>query len=200
MAKVNFLRRKTNEEVNSIPISDGNFIVSGEGKAYIDYENARLGLGGTPDTEMSDTSTNSVENKVVKKYIDNHVKKITNIKILGTASWYMNANQTLTLTESIQEQTYGIILHWQGFNTTNNQVLNSDHVYTFIPKTHIINSDGTGIQIFLSTATLNTVGAKFVYVSNTSIKGHAANVTTGTGKSGITYNNKYWVLTQVLGV
>lgn len=121
-------------------------------------------------------------------------------KVLSSPGYYMNGNQTVELSESVSSQKNGIVLHWQGFDTKNNQVLNSDHVYTFIPKTHIINSDGTGIQIFLSTATLNTIGAKFVYVSDTNIRGNDNNSQTGTGISGIKFNNKYWVLAQVLGV
>ena len=77
MAKVDFKRVKTNAEVNNIDIKDGNFIVTGEGKTFIDYENERKAIGGTPDIEMSDTSTNSVENRVIKQYVDeNSIKNI----------------------------------------------------------------------------------------------------------------------------
>lgn len=77
MAKVDFKRVKTNAEVNNIDIKDGNFIVTGEGKTFIDYENERKAIGGTTDIEMSDTSTNSVENRVIKQYVDeNSVKNI----------------------------------------------------------------------------------------------------------------------------
>lgn len=169
------------------PISANNLNLAEKKLAYALY--SKMGLLESLETEDKETLVGAI----------NEVKKPTQ-KVLLTTTSYMNENQEFTLSEPVSSQTNGIVFHWQGFDTTNNQVLNSDHVYTFIPKTHIINSDGTGIQIFLSTATLNIVGAKFVYVSNTRIKGHAANATTGTGKSGITYNNKYWVLTQVLGV
>lgn len=76
MAKVNFKRIESIDDLDSIPIEDGNFIVTGDGKTYIDYGSDRKGVGGTPDTEMSDTSINSVQNKVIKKYIDNNAIKI----------------------------------------------------------------------------------------------------------------------------
>ena len=76
MAKVNFIRRHTNAEVNNIPIADGNFIATGEGGAFIDYDTQRTAIGGSiiVDNAMSDTSTNPVQNKVIKKYIDDKVK------------------------------------------------------------------------------------------------------------------------------
>lgn len=70
MAKVQFKRVENVDDLDSIPVEDGNFVVTGDGKTYVDYGNERKGIGGTPDNEMSDFSTNSVENKVIKKYID----------------------------------------------------------------------------------------------------------------------------------
>ena len=70
MAKVQFKRVESVNDLDSIPIEDGNFIVTGDGKTYVDYGTTRKGIGGTPDNEMSDTSMNSVENKVVKEYVD----------------------------------------------------------------------------------------------------------------------------------
>ncbi len=71
MAKVNFKRIETDNDLDDIEVQDGNFIVTGNGKVYIDYGSRRLAVGGSPDLEMSDTSTNSIQNKIVKRYIDN---------------------------------------------------------------------------------------------------------------------------------
>lgn len=70
MAKVQFKRVESVNDLDSIPIEDGNLIITGDGKTYVDYGIERKGIGGTPDNKMSDTSTNSVENKVVKDYVD----------------------------------------------------------------------------------------------------------------------------------
>lgn len=75
MAKVQFKRVESVNDLDSIPIEDGNFIVTGDGKTYVDYGTERKGIGGTPDNKISDTSTNSVENKVVKKYVDDTSSK-----------------------------------------------------------------------------------------------------------------------------
>lgn len=76
MAKVSFKRIEDSSNLNNIPIEDGAFIVTGDGKTYIDYGEDRIATSGTPDTEMSDRSTNTVENNVIKEYVDNKVLDI----------------------------------------------------------------------------------------------------------------------------
>lgn len=76
MAKVNFNRIEDSSLIDQYDIEDGNFWITGDGKTFIDYDNQRIPVGGTPDTEMSDRSRNAVENNVVKKYIDDSVGDI----------------------------------------------------------------------------------------------------------------------------
>ena len=68
--RVTYTRKATTSELNSVPIEDGQILVSGEGANFIDYKEQRLGVGGTADGTMSDTSQNAIQNKVVKAYID----------------------------------------------------------------------------------------------------------------------------------
>lgn len=73
--KVEFKRVQTDAEVENIDIKDGQLIYTGTGKTYMDYGNERIptGSGGGSvdvDTEMSDTSENAVQNKVIKEYVD----------------------------------------------------------------------------------------------------------------------------------
>lgn len=85
MAKVKFIRKETKEQINNLDIVDGQFIVCKDGSAYVDYGNERKGLGGTPDTSVSDTSTNSVQNKVIKEYVDTktqEAKEYTDEKLI----------------------------------------------------------------------------------------------------------------------
>ena len=87
MAKVNFKRYNTKEEALASDIIDGNYIVTKDGGNYVDFDGKRVPIGGTPDTEMSDTSENSVQNKIVKKYVDDKFDKIsvysTEEKVIG---------------------------------------------------------------------------------------------------------------------
>lgn len=71
MAKVRFKRINTASQIDNVPIQDGSFIVTGDGKSYIDYGLNRVPTNGTLDSEMSDDSLNGVENKVIKEYVDN---------------------------------------------------------------------------------------------------------------------------------
>lgn len=75
MAKVNFKRIQNVNDLNNLDIVDGNLIVTGDGNLFTDYNNQRIALGGTPDTEMSDTSTSPVQNKIIKKYIDDNISE-----------------------------------------------------------------------------------------------------------------------------
>lgn len=70
MAKVTYKRVETNDLVNEIPIVDGQLIYSKQGKTYMDYGEERVAINGTTDTEMNDSSTNPVENRVIKSYVD----------------------------------------------------------------------------------------------------------------------------------
>lgn len=75
MAKVTFRRFLTDNEARSSDIIDGQFIVTKDGKSYIDYGTDRVPTNGTLDKQMSDTSLNGVENKVIKKYIDDNINQ-----------------------------------------------------------------------------------------------------------------------------
>ena len=75
MAKVNFKRVQSVNDLSNLDIVDGNLIITGDGNLFIDYNNQRIAVGGTPDIEMSDTSINPVQNKVVKEYVDNFIPK-----------------------------------------------------------------------------------------------------------------------------
>lgn len=45
MAKVTFVRKSTDEEIQNTNVVDGQFLVSGEGTSYVDYDNKRVSLG-----------------------------------------------------------------------------------------------------------------------------------------------------------
>lgn len=87
MAKVNFKRVQSIGDLSNLDIVDGNLIVTGDGNLFIDYNGQRIAVGGTPDIEMSDTSINPVQNKVIKEYVDdlgddvsNLIEKVDNIE------------------------------------------------------------------------------------------------------------------------
>lgn len=70
MANVLFKRVEDSSLLDNYPIVDGNLWITGDGKTFIDYGNERIPVGGTPDVEMSDISTNAVQNNIIKQYVD----------------------------------------------------------------------------------------------------------------------------------
>lgn len=118
--------------------------------------------------------------------------------VLWSGASYMTAAQSARLSEPITAQLNGIVLAWSAY--VDGAAEDYDWVYTFIPKNHIFLYDGRGVQCgTFSTMQFNHVGAKYVYVSDELITGNDRNNQTGS-KSGINYDNKYWVLRYVYGV
>lgn len=113
------------------------------------------------------------------------------LPLLWSGAWYMDASQTLTLSETLTAQNHGIILVWSAY--VNGAAGNYDWAYGVVPKNH---HKGTGVGMpFQSAAKL---GFKYVYVFDDRIVGWSNNDKTVTW-NGISYDNKYWVLRQVLG-
>lgn len=120
-------------------------------------------------------------------------------KLLWTDSGsYMVAGQTATLNEKVSEQETGIVLHWQAY--VDGETKNYDHIYKFIPKQHVISNVGAGVFTNMATTNWETVASKYVYVFDEKVTGNANNSKSGTGSSGVKYDNKHWVLTEIIGV
>lgn len=80
MAKVLFKRIVDSGLIDDYPIVDGSVFVTKDGKMFIDYDDTRAPVGGTPDTAMSDRSTNAVQNNVIKRYVDESIEDAKNTK------------------------------------------------------------------------------------------------------------------------
>lgn len=148
--------------------------------------------------KFSDNST--VSNTMYFNIDANKQKYITILdhpKVLWSGAYYMTNTQTITLSQNVLNQMFGIVLAWSAYANSASQ--NYDWEYFFIPKTHVSSHGGAGVNMTMSTVTFGKVCTKYVYVSQTSITGHASNTATGT-TNGITYANNYWVLRYVIGV
>lgn len=121
--------------------------------------------------------------------------------LLWSGGLFMHGTQTIELSESISSQPSGIVLVWSYYTTS---AQNYDWHYTYIPKSHVLNygGSGTGINCGLwgANSTFNVVSSKYIYVTNTEITGHENNTASGTGSSGIKYDNSKFVLRYVFGV
>jgi len=120
----------------------------------------------------------------------------------GTVLWssggyYMTSNHTATLAYNVSTCPTGIVLHFQPY--TSSTVQNYFHQYCFVPKTTVTASAGAVHNFTLCNSGFAKVGIKALRVYDNRIVGDDSNDDTGTA-SGITFDNKYWVMTQVIAV
>lgn len=137
MAKVLFKRYESNIEAEESQIIDGQFIVTKEGKTFVDYGSDRIPVGGTLDDEMSDSSTNGVENKVIKQYVDKKIDDKT-----------MVLSGDITLTPASAGLYYGyegtkIISYPDGYNQNNCVVISSMINNQMIPYSDLGTANGS---------------------------------------------------------
>lgn len=120
-------------------------------------------------------------------------------KILWSGGMYMTSGHTATLSEAVSAQANGIVLVFSRYSS--NTVQNYHFQTFFIPKSQVSKHPGTGHCFMLtSDGTFSLMAAKYLYINDTSIAGHANNNATGTGTSGIKYTNNGYVLRYVVGV
>ena len=115
----------------------------------------------------------------------NGIPLITQTKWLwnGTSDpRYMSAGHTVTLSEKVTSQPNGIILCWCGYSGGKRQDYNFS--YTFVPKMHVEKHPGCGLWCLVcdsqkggwnGSAITSGMTAKYVYVNNNTITGHAGN-------------------------
>lgn len=118
--------------------------------------------------------------------------------VLWSGAYYMQESQTITLSEPISAQVNGVVLSFSAYSDGTAEDKRFQDF--FIPKYKVIAKEGCSHCFTLEGNNFAVVAAKNLYISDTQIKGHDNNIATGTGASGITYNNKAFVLRYVIGV
>lgn len=120
-------------------------------------------------------------------------------KVLWSGNYYMSDAQTCTLSEAISTQANGIVLIWSEY--TDGEAVNANFNTCFIPKHFVSAQNDRGVAMLVTSATFNFVASKYVYVSDTSIKGYSNNSAAAATKTcGITSTPKNFVLRYVIGV
>lgn len=121
-------------------------------------------------------------------------------KILWTGGMYMTETHKLTLPEPISAQPSGIVLVFSRY--ANGAVADTNFNDFFVSKALVKAKPGVGHMFVLyATPTFEMMAAKYLYINNDTITGHANNDATGTSSTtGITYQNNAFVLRYVIGV
>ena len=130
----------------------------------------------------------------------NSVSPLSKNTVLWSGQYYMTENHTATLNKSVLSQPNGIVLAFSRY--VDGSANNTDFIYTYVPKQHVSSYGGCGVSCHGFQANGSNLMVKYLYVSNTSVKGYAAN--DGYDKSelnsGVYRTSNGWVLRQVVGV
>jgi hypothetical protein len=119
--------------------------------------------------------------------------------ILLAGAYYMNEAQTQTFIggQKVSQQENGIVLIFSAYSDGKAQ----DYSFNtfFVPKYAISTFSGKGFNFVMSASKFGYVATKYIYITDTTVKGNADNTASGTA-NGITYNNSAFVLRYVIGV
>lgn len=123
-------------------------------------------------------------------------------RLLNTVGggWWMSASQYVDLAEPISQQPNGILLVWSAY--TGGSAKNQGWHTTYIPK-YMIEQNPSDCKIstgMMCTSDFGVVGTKVLIITDTRLTGYDQNTVSGTGASGISYNNSYYVLRYVIGI
>ena len=115
-----------------------------------------------------------------------------------TIGWYMDGAKTVLLEEKVSEQQNGIILVWSYYDK---EPKDWSWNFTFIPKLFVVDNPSIGgmVTFMVNNATFGSAAVKYIYIKDDSIIGNDNNIKSGTGTSGIKYNNNKFVLRWVYG-
>lgn len=167
-----------------------------------------IGQSADGDTIVGDeklAGRTNVYGDAVKLYSNNGIFadecQLAVNKVLWSGDYFMNSSQTCTLSEAISAQANGIVLVWSYYSEIESAALDQNFNHFFIPKYQVAAHPAKGKTMLLSTTTGGTIASKYVYISDTAIKGYENNDAEAyTADSGITLSPRKFVLRYVIGV
>lgn len=188
--------------INNTLIDELETILDGYSSSISDQQTAINTVTTTANTNASNIGTLSSLNTSTKTDLVSAINEVnthlSTSNVLWSGGYYMGSAQTANLSQSVTSQKNGIVLCWSAY--ANGQPQNYNWNFIFIPKQFVTTAgEGNGVSSFLVGSSLDAIGYKYVYVGDNSITGHDFNDDSGS-KSGITYNNRLYVLRYVIGV
>ena len=120
-------------------------------------------------------------------------------KLLWTGGYYMTASHVIPLSEKVSQQQSGIVLVFSRYS--GGEAQNYHWNEFFVSKEWVRRHPGTGHSFMMTNDGLfSLMASKYLYIHDDKIGGNDVNGESGTGTSGITYNNAGFVLRYVIGV
>lgn len=117
-------------------------------------------------------------------------------KVLWSGAWYMTNEHTAYLDESISDQPNGIVLVFSAYRGSNAE---NYHWCTFFVPKYLVSYQDRGFNCPLINTEFTNVACKYIYISDSQVTGNDNNASHGSA-SGISYNNRYYVMRYVIGV
>lgn len=152
----------------------------------------RIRRDGTAD--FNDVGVNNLTVKGKLDVIGN-VNFQTTHNVLWSGAYYMSASHEITLSKNLQDCANGIILVFSAYPSE----LRDYNFYTFHVPKHLtlLNKEGGGLPFIMVDGMFKTWCRKYLYIRDNRIFGNDDNKLSGTA-NGIPYNNKLFVLREVL--
>ena len=120
-------------------------------------------------------------------------------RLLWEGASHMNGGQTITFSQSLNNQPNGILLV---FSSYEGGAAMDYGINTFFISKYQVNAMGASAGHtfqMVSDPTFGSIGAKTLYISSTGIKGDASNTASG-AYNGVQYVNSNFILRYVIGV
>lgn len=137
------------------------------------------------------TNDEKLYNNGEKLLIESDLKNFGNFELITKEyALYMTKDQYVNLDKNITDLSHGIVIVWSEYQ--NGIAQNYGWCYTFVPKFHVLNGEGQGINCQVGNYNFDMQGTKYVYVYNNKIVGNADNNLKG--------GSSRYVLRYVLGV
>jgi hypothetical protein len=159
------------------------------------YNDGRVTLPG-PVVVSSDIDAMTVTGQLYVCNIDRPVGQ--NVDLWSSGGYQMTSGHTIPLKYPVSSTVNGIVLVFSQYNSSSGTGDNSNFHSFFVPKS--VATGGNSHTFQMSTANFGNVCAKVLYLENEQIRGHDLNSQSGTGTSGIKYNNSTFVLRKVIAV
>lgn len=93
-------------------------------------------------------------------------------RLWGGVVWFLSASQTITPSKKLSDCFNGWVVEWQGYS--NGAATGGDYTYSYIPKIHARYNNGKVMSV-LVVGHGGGIFRKILYVSDTTITGHANN-------------------------
>lgn len=119
-------------------------------------------------------------------------------KVLWSKPANLHGSQTNTLSEAISAQPNGIVLIFSRYS--NGVAEDANFNFFYVPKEQVALHPGAGCCFNMVTVNFGLACCKYVYINDTTISGNDLNISSGTGASGVVYDNGAYVLRYVIGV